>query len=73
MVNTIYRNGAPIGAPQGGLAAAVVAVAAVVRTEHAAIVAAAAEQNQKNDDPADIATTEVIVTHTEYLQEVFCS
>ena len=53
-------------------AAAVVIATAVITAVVAAqqgVVAAAAEQNQQNDDPAQIATTETIVTHRRYLQE----
>ena len=48
------------------VATAVVAVAAALT-----VVAAAAEQQKQDDDPAEIATTETIVTHNEYLQKFF--
>ena len=54
-------------------AAAVVVATAVIAAvvgAHQRIVATAAEQNQQNDDPAQIATAEAIVTHRRYLQEV---
>ena len=49
--------------------AAAVAVATAAIAAHQIVIAAAAEQNQQNDDPAQIATTETIVTHRRYLQE----
>ena len=58
------------------LAAGVVviaATAAAVTAEQRTVVAATAEQNQQNDDPAQIATTETVVTHRKYLQEVIAA
>jgi len=37
----------------------------------ATIVAAAAEQDEQNDDPAAVTAKETIVTHNEYLQDLF--
>ena len=48
------------------VATAVVAVAAALT-----VVAAAAEQQKQNDDPAEIATTETIVTHKNTSRSFF--
>ena len=50
-----------------GIAAAIIAAAAV----QTIVVAAAAEQQKQNDDPAEIATTETIVTHKNTSRSFF--
>ena len=56
----------PGWAPHSCLAAAI--VVALVATVVA--VAAAAEQKDQNDDPANVTTAEVIVTHNENLRKM---
>ena len=51
----------------------VAATAAAVAAEQRAVVAATAEQNQQNDDPAQIATAQTVVTHRKYLPEVIAA
>ena len=71
------KNRAPDWAPlflRLAAAAVVVAttiVAGVVVAAH--IAATVAEQEDQDNDPADVTTTETIITHIEYLQKKFAA
>ena len=65
------KKGAPIGAPHFALAAAaaiVVAATAAVVAAPQSVAAAVAEQDDQQDDPADVAATETVIKHKEYLR-----
>ena len=53
---------------RGLTATAAITVAAAVITAAQRIATAIAEQDDQQDDPAQIATAEIIVTHNRYLQ-----
>ena len=52
-------------------AAAVVTATVVIGVAAQAVVAAAAEQHQQDDDPPNVAATETVVTHRNYLHRRF--